>query len=71
MTLTNLGFECVVRGLRAGRKMKREWWLNDNYIFYDHEKKVIIFHTANIYGFFDTLYAANSDDIMAQDWCIV
>ena len=69
--LTNLGFECVVRGLRAGRDMKRAAWVDGTFIRYIPETKEIMLYMSTIYGNTSMFYQALSDDIMATDWCIV
>jgi hypothetical protein len=65
--LTNLGFECVVRGLRLGRKMTRPDWESGKYVVLDE-------HTIKVY--YPTQkrmseYMFSSEEVLAKDWMIL
>jgi hypothetical protein len=65
--LTNLGFECVVRGLRIGRKMTRPDWESGKYVVLEE-------HTIKVYdpthkGMIE--YMFSSEEVLAKDWLIL
>lgn len=63
--MTLMGFECVVRALRSGYKVRRPSWKPGVHIYYDHAiTKQILFQEDKGTSF----YTANTEDIMAEDW---
>jgi hypothetical protein len=69
--LTNLGFECVVRGLRLGKRMARKDWPEGVYVFNDNGTVRHRLPLTLEVDFSVDEYKAMSDDILAQDWTIV
>ena len=63
--LTNLGFECVIRGLRIGKPMARASWPVDTYVYM--KDGIIYFHDGDLLEY---EYSFSSEEILAQDWQI-
>lgn len=68
--LTNLGFECVVRGLRIGKHMGRAAWDQGVYVYLTDNSTILLHYPAEI-DTDDKEHFFSSEEIMAQDWTII
>jgi len=65
----NMGFECVVRALRSGYKVRRSKWRPQEHIevkILITDEKIIVFGPTSDGKF--SAYIASAEDILAEDW---